>query len=387
MKIIKDKQLFIILIIYIFITLYCEINYAKIYNNVINPIFWLGILIYLFWNINKNYIRFHINKKHFIYMSIISLAHIIFYFYLGFIFGFCKSPYNHNIMTIIKNIIVRLLPIIGIELIRNVLVIRNKNNKIALIITTILLIALEINYYTLLNLYENKEECFKYICKIVVPLCARNVLYIYLIANKFYLLSLIYRIPEELAFIISPILPNLDWFVNGSVEIVLVFVIYVLFKYNFIIPNNIRKRKNRIEKRTYLITIILSIILICFMLGVFQYEPIWILSNSMAPIFERGDVVIFKKLGESGVKEIHKDSIIIYEIEEQNIAHRIVDIIDENNTVLYRTKGDSNNAPDTKLVKIEQIKGTYLFHIKYIGFPSVWLYEYFNNESDKVKTK
>ena len=36
---------------------------------------------------------------------------------------------------------------------------------------------------------------------------------------------------------------------------------------------------------------------------------------------------------------------------------------------------------------IEQISGMYVFHVKYIGFPSIWLYEYFNNKDAKVEIK
>ena len=112
--------------------------------------------------------------------------------------------------------------------------------------------------------------------------------------------------------------------------------------------------------------------MVCFMLGVFQYEPIAILSNSMFPTFCRGDVVVFKKLSEAELKELKKQTTIVYTIDNQNIAHRIVDVIEENDKVFYQTKGDNNNAPD----------------MNYIGFPSIWLYEYFLNEKNaKVETK
>ena len=162
--------------------------------------------------------------------------------------------------------------------------------------------------------------------------------------------------------------------------------VYTFFKNKFTKERkDIKKQsKNNFPLASYIIAIILAIIIVCFMLGLFKYEPIAILSNSMIPIFTKGDVVIFKKLTEEELKQIPKDAIIIYTIEGQNIAHRIVNIIKENDNVVYQTKGDSNNIADTKLVHIQQIKGVYVFHIKYIGFPSVLLYEYFNNDESKV---
>ena len=116
------------------------------------------------------------------------------------------------------------------------------------------------------------------------------------------------------------------------------------------------------------------------MVGIFRYEPISILSSSMTPVFSRGDVVIFEKISDTELEQLPKNTIIIYQIGNQNIAHRIVDKIKSENTVLYKTKGDSNNVEDMELVRVEQIKGVYKFHIKYIGFPSVWLHEYFKQE-------
>ena len=104
----------------------------------------------------------------------------------------------------------------------------------------------------------------------------------------------------------------------------------------------------------------------------------------MYPEFSRGDVLIFKKLNNEELKEIPENAIIIYSIGEQNIAHRVIKKKKKNDIVWYQTKGDNNNVPDTNLVKIEQIKGVYEFRIKYIGFPSVWLYSYFNNENNKA---
>ena len=116
------------------------------------------------------------------------------------------------------------------------------------------------------------------------------------------------------------------------------------------------------------------------MIGAFQYEPITILSDSMKPNFERGDVVIFKKMSNNELNDISENEIIIYSIGEQNIAHRVVDKIEKNDTVIYKTKGDNSNVEDKLLVRPYQIKGKYIFHIKYIGYPSVWLYEYFNRK-------
>ena len=152
----KNKNLFIILTIYIVFRIYLLIYNSSTFTNIINPIFWTFMLIYLLYDIKKNYIRLNHNKNNVNYMIIISCIQVIFYFYLGFIFGFSKSPYNHKILYILKNITIQILPIIVIELTRSVIITRNKNNKIVITFATILLILVEINYNALANLYPDR---------------------------------------------------------------------------------------------------------------------------------------------------------------------------------------------------------------------------------------
>ncbi len=386
MRYVKNKDLLAIITIYIFITIILMINRYQLYANIINPLFWLFILAYMIFNLKKNYVRFPTNKRYFIYMIVISCIHVLFFFYLGFIFGFFKSPYSHTILSILKNIIIQILPIVSIEIARGIIATNNKNNKIVLVFLTTLLILVECNYNKLINLFPQKEQFFKYICESVLPLIACNILYTYLTLKGSYKLPLVYRFFNRFITLVLPILPNINWFANGALCILSPTIIYLLFKYQFAKEReDIRKKqKNTFEKISYAVALIISITLICFMLGVFRYEPITILSNSMYPTFSRGDVIIFEKLNDIQLGTINEDNIIIYTIGDKNIAHRIVNKIIENGDVSYQTKGDYNNAPDINLVKIEQIKGVYVFHIKYIGFPSIWLYEFLNNKNTKI---
>ena len=352
------------------------------FNIDIYLLIWTCILIYLIYYIKNSYIRFNRNRKYIIYMVIISSVHVLIYFYIGFILGFLKSPYNHDILTLIQNILTKTIPIIAIEIARSIIATKNKNNKKILIILTITLILIETNYNILNNIIQDKKELYQYICSTILPNITCNILYTYLTLKGSYTLVLVYRLFKELISILMPILPDLNWFISGSVGIISPTIVYILFKYKFIVETKYikTKKENTLDKISYAITLILLINLVLFVLGVYKFEPITILSNSMEPTYSRGDVVIYEKLNEKELKEIPENSIIIYSMENKNIAHRITEKIKNKDKILYQTKGDSNNATDKNLVKIEQIKGIYKFHIKYIGYPSVWLYELFNKK-------
>ena len=53
-------------------------------------------------------------------------------------------------------------------------------------------------------------------------------------------------------------------------------------------------------------------------------------------------------------------------------------IREENGKLFFTTKGDNNNANDNYEVTEDLISGKVLFTVKYLGYPSVLLYDYFN---------
>ena len=134
----------------------------------------------------NSYIRLKSNRNYTIFIIIISIINIILYLYSGFLFGFSNSPYSHEILTLLTNILPKIFIILGVETTRTILL-RNKKNKKTIVLITILLILVQINFSVLINMFTNKELLFQYICSSIIPLIACNILYSYLSLNSFYL--------------------------------------------------------------------------------------------------------------------------------------------------------------------------------------------------------
>ncbi|MBM7587213.1 signal peptidase [Bacillus pakistanensis] len=129
-------------------------------------------------------------------------------------------------------------------------------------------------------------------------------------------------------------------------------------------------------KKVVLIAIILFIMIIIFSifvslnsnkpLTVFGIKPLTVLSNSMAPIFEAGDVIITREV-ETG--DLRKGDIIsFYNEEKKLITHRITAIVEEDGEKHFYTKGDNNNAMDEEITTVSEIVGKEIFHIPNLGF-------------------
>lgn len=147
---------------------------------------------------------------------------------------------------------------------------------------------------------------------------------------------------------------------------------------NEMIKNKIEKQK-KIKKILKCILYPIAIfIVICAMdiiyqktikkednINLFGFRPYIVLSGSMEPNLQVGDIVVSKQVSK---EQVEIGDIITFEDESgATITHRVVDIIIKDGEKLYQTKGDNNNAKDIGLVSIENIKGKYTFKMSGVG--------------------
>lgn len=103
-------------------------------------------------------------------------------------------------------------------------------------------------------------------------------------------------------------------------------------------------------------------------LTVFGFKPLTVLSNSMVPVFEAGDVIIIREIDAEDLKE--GDIISFYNEEKNLITHRIASIVEKNGERQFYTKGDNNNTADEDVITASDVAGKVLFHIPKLGYLS-----------------
>ena len=101
---------------------------------------------------------------------------------------------------------------------------------------------------------------------------------------------------------------------------------------------------------------------------VFGYQLKTVLSGSMEPDIQTGSIIAVKLAGDlTRFKE--SDVITFREEDERLITHRIVEVVQSSDNVMYRTKGDNNNAEDRNLVLSDNVVAEYTgFTIPYLGY-------------------
>lgn len=308
---------------------------------------------------------------------IVVVAYLMVYFILGLFVGYQYNAYSMTPKGLLHNTIMFMPIIIFQEYIRQALVSYSNGESKWIAFITILFILININFNSLSSDFRNAEAGFKFVCSDMLPLIARNFVFTYLAYISSCKTTIIYRMLTTGASIYLPILPNLNWFYTGLFGILVPMILYVLVNYSQ--AKLERKLSWRDEKNsrpiTYVPILVIGFLVVGFVIGLFKYQPVAVVSDSMLPVFARGDMIIVEKFNQEDVENIKVDDIIKFAVDNYYVIHRVHDIEKTDDGIQFITKGDNNNAPDSKPVKPEQIQSIYRTHVKFLGFPSVWLSE------------
>src|SRR5699024_10240028 len=100
--------------------------------------------------------------------------------------------------------------------------------------------------------------------------------------------------------------------------------------------------------------------------SILGYQGLTVLSNSMNPIYETGDLVLSKT---EDPLHVEKGDIITFTpYPSTYVTHRVEDVLDVNGERTFITKGDNKNVADEEPVQAENLVGKVLFHIPYAGY-------------------
>jgi len=96
--------------------------------------------------------------------------------------------------------------------------------------------------------------------------------------------------------------------------------------------------------------------------------PLIVLTDSMYPEIESGDLIINKTVDPEAVQV--GDVISFFDPAGNGttiVTHRVVEVVEENGAKMFRTRGDNNNTEDRLLVGAQDIVGTYRSRIPGAG--------------------
>jgi signal peptidase len=185
------------------------------------------------------------------------------------------------------------------------------------------------------------------------------------------ILSIVYLGIQESFYWFSPFLPNLNWITQAFIGILLPIFSMMIFHFGY--SKEIRDSKagsgEDANPLGWIAVTAISILIIWFAIGVFPIRPYVILTGSMEPLINPGDIVLVRRIDADD--NVQVGDVIEYKSGDIYIFHRIIEIVEEDEETKYRTKGDNNSAEDPELVEAENLKGRLLCVIPKIGYPAL----------------
>lgn len=380
----KKYNYFSLILILILFSIYIfenSILYKKLdYNTYvyyIKPILWTSVFIFIYYFMPKVNSKSKIKYKGYfaLWAIMCGIIYITIYMAAGFINGYGTNPYDFTPVFFILKIVSEICYIIGRESLRYFLLNkpysnhRNTAHAMILIVMTVT----EINIVSLTNILSIKDLVI-FISEVLGPTLSKNFLLNYLSSVGTLASSVIYLSIVNLFLYISPVLSSLQWLTKGVVGICI-----PLFSYMFIssaYSKLTREYKPYREKAenvfSWILTCIFSIGIIWFAVGVFPVFPSVIVTGSMEPLIMPGDVALIKKIANNDeLNKIQIGDVIQFKRDEILIVHRIIDIVEAEGIICYKTKGDNNSEEDKELVKAENIKGRLYKVVPKLGIPTL----------------
>ena len=261
---------------------------------------------------------------------------------------------------------------LAIEACRVYIIRKGGNNAATVMGSAALMTLVIIPFPRLAQLAGPPAIAWSYMARSLIPAFANNLILSELAAWWGFRASATYSILAWGTYSLSPIIPNTPWFATA------IFAVTVAVIQSFsIIPTSpmkervreararrrVRRGRSVVDKVITAATItILGLALAGFVLG---YRAMVVVSGSMEPEIRVGDVVV----SAPNTDGAEVGDIVAYATPQGIVVHRVVSKEIKDGELVYRTKGDANNAVDPWVVPKESIIGEVTAVIPYVGYP------------------
>ena len=357
----KNKTFLIIFFIFV---LFNKIYSSEVYNLIIYPS--ILIIFSLVFYSKKEYPK----RKIIIYQIIkMVLIYVLIFYSAGFFIDYLKNPYGKDFNGIIINFYSILLVTSLKEYIRGILINEVANKKyFYMFLICIIFIILELDISLVKESIKTFDQFILLFTTHITPVIVINVFMTYLCIKGGFLPGLIYRALLTFISLIIPVVPNFNPVITSLFECIFPFFTYLLIR------NELQrddKYEEEIKPSNWIITTSILTLIMLFALGTFNVKPVAVLTGSMNPSINEGDLLIISKCSIETVKPF---DIVEFEVRNYSIVHRVIRI--ENNRLV--TKGDNNLSIDKERVTSDNLTGCLKFKIPYLGYPAYMLKVIFN---------
>ncbi len=323
---------------------------------------------------DKNFMRFSMLRT---VVSFCLLFGLISYS-LGIILNFNRSYASLDPAKIAASALPAALIIVASELLRRQIARSYTRSRAPIVIYIVLMVLMTVLANINAQTFSSTEAIFLAICGVLLPAIATELLCSYLCMRFAMSSALCFKLIASLYVYVIPIVPNLGTYISTVIHLVICFAIYYAGVRLQDVYDKDQRRFRRFSFSVVTVPLfVLSMILVVLVSGLGYHQIIAIGSNSMSPLYARGDAVLLEKCG---ADNIEKGDILVFRRNGITVTHRVVQISDETGERHFYTRGDANEKNDEGYVLDKDVIGRVQLYTKYIGYPTLWVYGILNGE-------
>lgn len=300
--------------------------------------------------------------------------------FVSFFFGGGRNIMTPSIGAVLRNLWIFAVPVLLGEYIRFKLI---KNSPDTHRLVVLVVLTLVFAFANLSNVRQVAMSGFSladFLFESVLPALTISAVLSYMSIRGTYVSVAVVSFVLILGNTFSPFLPIVDVIVWALLISVLAFAVGVLFYYLTDDSSAAqRKRLNRAAKysggnpvRMFLSIVFMGLV-IAFFLNVFPVYPVVILTGSMTGTINRGSLVVMRRIPANEVlHRVQVGDILHYNEGRHEFVHRVIDFYYNSDGIReFITKGDANEFPDRGTLLQEDVIGTPVFTVPFIGYPNV----------------
>jgi len=345
---------------------------------------WGLLALTTLWVCGLEKIRLWFSKQLSVMAAIIAIFQIFILMDAGIFTGFGKSPLLFTPLGITINLVLVSTTLLGTELSRAYLI-KNYNRKRPLLTLGLvtLLYSQTITPITGLLTLNEPLAIAQFLGTGVLPALAESLLASYLALLAGPIASIAYLAPLKAFQWFSPVLPNLSWGIEALLGVVPPTIGF-LYIDRITPPSLLRRvgipteakqlfrftRAKKSSKPGWTTISILCVFMVWTTTGLLGFYPTVILSGSMRPTMDIGDIAI---VIQTPIEKIKLGDVIQYWQEREMVIHRVYDTYEMGSTRFIITKGDANTAPDVDPIFPAQIRGRLIFIVPKLGWISIYV--------------
>lgn len=349
---------------------------------VVPSLFWSFSALFALFLFGLEGVRSRFNKPLATMAVLVGIFQIVILVFAGFFMGFGKSPYDFTFVGIAVNLASFVPLMIALELSRAFLIANGTRRRAVM---TTLFAGL---FFAFLSIPLLKFESLntlpatiEFLGSQFLPVLAESLLATYLAMIGGPITSLAYVGPLTMFEWMSPIVPNLPWEISALLNTLVPAVGFLAIEQSVspftLVRLGLKDRKEispkfrRTQNRSSIASIatVMAVVIVLWgVSGPLGFRANVVVSGSMRPTLEVGDIVLVEKVN-SGAIQV--GDMIQYLRANEVITHRVISIYRDRGMTFFITKGDANNVPDDP-VSEQTVLGKTLFTIPKLGWVSIF---------------